>query len=203
LGHLPIGAIIIKLGPRQIKLSKQTARELEELSAEQRRVLLAEAAAAKTDDEAAAIIKRGVETNDESKRPATAGVAATAKGPGVWRATAESMSPRARAYQTQITGRQEIYVVNGVKFDGFSNDILLEAKGPGYVKFVKGDRFRDWFTKLPNILAQAQSQKKPPAEYQSHGTWLIKNWSSRFAKPLMSRESESLSFTLPLFTSDS
>jgi hypothetical protein len=61
LGHLPIGAIIIKLGTRKIKISKPTARKLEELSSEQRKILMSQAAAAKTDDEAAAIIKGGVE----------------------------------------------------------------------------------------------------------------------------------------------
>jgi hypothetical protein len=61
LGHLPIGAIIIKLGPRQIKLSKQTARKLQELSGDQRKALMSQAASARTDDEAAAIIKRSVD----------------------------------------------------------------------------------------------------------------------------------------------
>ncbi len=49
-------------------------------------------------------------------------------------------------------------MVNGVKFDGFKDRILLEAKGPGYVKFVKDDKFRDWFTKVPEILEQARRQ---------------------------------------------
>jgi RHS repeat-associated protein len=41
--------------------------------------------------------------------------------PGEWVNAAESMSARASAYQTKITGRLagEVYRVNGVKFDGF------------------------------------------------------------------------------------
>jgi hypothetical protein len=71
LGHLPIGAIIIKLGTRQIKISKPTARKLEELSSEQRKILMSQAAAAKTDDEAAAIIKHGVDVRQGA--PAASG----------------------------------------------------------------------------------------------------------------------------------
>jgi hypothetical protein len=54
--HLPIGAIIISLGSRRIKLSKAVARELESLGSAERKALLAKAAAAKTDDEARVII---------------------------------------------------------------------------------------------------------------------------------------------------
>jgi len=59
-------------------------------------------------------------------------------GPGVWRIVNEEMSERAAAYQTQITGRpaNESYTVKGVKFDGYSAGMLLDAKGPGYAQWV-------------------------------------------------------------------
>ena len=60
LGHLPVGAVIIKLGKRELNLSKKLARDLDKLSIEQRKVLLAKAAAAKTTDEAVATIRQGV-----------------------------------------------------------------------------------------------------------------------------------------------
>jgi len=65
--HLPIGAIIVKFGKRQVKLGKQLARDFEKLNVEQRTTLLAKAAAAKTDDEAAAIITRGIEVVTETE----------------------------------------------------------------------------------------------------------------------------------------
>ena len=31
----------------------------------------------------------------------------------------------------------QVYVVDGVRFDGYNKDILMEAKGPDYKKFIK------------------------------------------------------------------
>lgn len=157
LGQLPIGAIIISLGSRRIKLSKAMARELEAFSPAERKVLLASAAAAKTDDEAAAIIKREIAGRRGSKPSAGKGIAPGADGPGLW-VKPKAMSPRARAYQTQITGREEEYVLNGVQFDGFSDGVLLEAKGPGYRNFVKGEDLRTWFTGAEEIFDQTKRQ---------------------------------------------
>ncbi len=67
LAHLPIGAIIVKFGKRQVKLTKQLARDFEKLSVEQRTILLEKAAAAKTDEEAVVIIKRGIEAATETE----------------------------------------------------------------------------------------------------------------------------------------
>ena len=67
VGLLPVGAIIVKFGKRQVKLTKQLARDFEKLSVEQRRALLAKAEAAKTDEETVAIIKRGVEVVTETE----------------------------------------------------------------------------------------------------------------------------------------
>ncbi len=69
------------------------------------------------------------------------------------------MSARARAYQTQITGRTgEAFVVNGVKFDGIDAGTLLEAKGPGYATFVRNGQFQPWFQGRQALITQARNQ---------------------------------------------
>ena len=78
---------------------------------------------------------------------------------GTWTRVNEAMSVRAAEYQARITGRTgEAYLVDGVKFDGFTDGILLEAKGPGYAKFVKNGVFRDFFRGKKALLKQAESQ---------------------------------------------
>ncbi|MFY2561197.1 Tox-REase-5 domain-containing protein [Corallococcus terminator] len=76
------------------------------------------------------------------------------KGPGQWAPAKESMSPRARRYQEQLSGHSadEAYWVGGVgrdsggvKFDGFEKGVLQEAKGPGYAKFFEGLDPKRWF----------------------------------------------------------
>ncbi|WP_275663281.1 Tox-REase-5 domain-containing protein [Corallococcus macrosporus] len=85
---------------------------------------------------------------------ATANEGAPSKGPGQWGSAREVLNPRARRYQEQITGHKadEAYWVGGVgkdsggvKFDGFENGVLLEAKGPGYAKFFEGLEPKAWF----------------------------------------------------------
>lgn len=60
---------------------------------------------------------------------------------GSFQSANESMSARAAKYQSQVTGTPNglVYKVDGVKFDGYSNGILQEAKGPGYGNFVSKD----------------------------------------------------------------
>lgn len=60
--------------------------------------------------------------------------------------------------------------VNGVKFDGYSNGVLQEAKGPGYASFVKEGRFQRWFHGRSGLVEQAQRQAS-----ESGGTPII--WS--------------------------
>ena len=83
-------------------------------------------------------------------------------GPGAWRSVNEAMSPRARAYQAKVTGSSPntVYVVNTVKFDGFDNGFLVEAKGPGYAHFVKNGRFQKWWldTGGKALIEQAERQ---------------------------------------------
>lgn len=87
------------------------------------------------------------------------GVAANA-GPGAWGTAAECMSSLAAAYQSRITGRSagSVYYVNGVKFDGFANGVLQEAKGPGYADFVRNGQFQPWFSGADGLVSQAQRQ---------------------------------------------
>jgi restriction endonuclease fold toxin 5 of polymorphic toxin system len=78
-----------------------------------------------------------------------------AAGPGQWGPAKESMSARSRAYQEQISGHSadEAYWVGGtstkdggVRFDGFKDGVLVEAKGPGYAnKFFETLEPRPWF----------------------------------------------------------
>ncbi|CAM3167159.1 Tox-REase-5 domain-containing protein [Corallococcus soli] len=97
-------------------------------------------------------------------------------GPGQWGPARESMSERARRYQEQISGHSadEAYWVGGVgkdsgglKFDGFADGVLLEAKGPGYAnKFLDNLSPRVWFQKsgAKALVEQAQRQlaRAPP-----------------------------------------
>ena len=90
---------------------------------------------------------------------AAAGTAVAAQGAGRWMRVEESMSPRAAAYQAQITGRAgDAFVLNGVKFDGFANGVLQEAKGPGYAAFIKDGVFQPWFNGASDLVSQAQRQ---------------------------------------------
>jgi hypothetical protein len=93
-----------------------------------------------------------------------------AKGPGEWGPAHESMSKRAARYQEQICGQSvsDAYWVGGVgrnsggiKFDGFKDGVLLEAKGPGYAnKFDDNLNPKKWFAPsgAKQLIAQARRQ---------------------------------------------
>ncbi|WP_367616335.1 Tox-REase-5 domain-containing protein [Corallococcus exercitus] len=98
--------------------------------------------------------------------------AAPSKGPGQWAPANESMPERARRYQEQVTGHSadEAYWVGGtstkaggIKFDGFRDDVLLEAKGPGYAAFFEDDLSpKDWFKssgKAQELVTQGRRQR--------------------------------------------
>src|SRR5262245_9074303 len=74
----------------------------------------------------------------------------------------ENMSPLASQYQKQITGlaRDKAYVVNGVKFDGYFNAVLLEAKGIGYAKLIRELGPKDLRDLAAKTLKQAKDQLK-------------------------------------------
>ncbi|RKH92100.1 hypothetical protein D7Y21_00435 [Corallococcus sp. AB045] len=97
---------------------------------------------------------------------------APSNGPGQWAPANESMSPRARQYQEQITGHSadEAYWVGGtstkdggLKFDGFKDDALLEAKGPGYAEFFEANlapkRWFDASGKARELVNQGRKQR--------------------------------------------
>jgi RHS repeat-associated protein len=98
---------------------------------------------------------------------------AAESGPGVWASASESMSGRATAYQEQITGRAagSVYKVNGVKFDGYADGALQEAKGPGYAQFVKNGEFQPWFRGSAGLVSQAERQVA--AAGGTPITWLV------------------------------
>ncbi len=110
----------------------------------------------------AAIILQRARTAARSGQPA--------QGPGQWGPAHESMSPRAARYQEQISGRpaSEAYWVGGkdhksggVKFDGFEDGVLLEAKGRGYANKFNDDLTpKKWFAPsgAKEILEQARRQ---------------------------------------------
>lgn len=89
-------------------------------------------------------------------------VGTTDGGPGVWERVNESMSDRARMYQEAVTGvPSDIgYRVNGVKFDGFKNGTLIDAKGPGYEKFLNTERTKTlpWYRGGDLLMNQARAQ---------------------------------------------
>jgi hypothetical protein len=72
----------------------------------------------------------------------------------------EAMSGCAAAYKQQITGRAagSVYEVNGVKFNGYANGALQEAKGPGYASFVKNGEFQPYFRGAQGLVDQAMRQ---------------------------------------------
>jgi hypothetical protein len=86
--------------------------------------------------------------------------AARAVGPGVFKSVSESMSAASAAYQARVTGLKAgtAYVVKGVKFDGFANGVLIEAKAR-YAQFVKGGTFRSWFRGKYGFIKQAERQR--------------------------------------------
>ncbi|WP_255424875.1 Tox-REase-5 domain-containing protein [Corallococcus sp. CA053C] len=108
--------------------------------------------------------------------------AAPSQGPGQWGPAKESMSTRARRYQEQITGHSadDAYWVGGmstqaggVKFDGFKDGVLLEAKGPGYTKFFDGLETKEWFrhSGARGLIEQARRQLR-----NVHGTGFPIQW---------------------------
>ncbi|ATB41528.1 hypothetical protein CYFUS_006994 [Cystobacter fuscus] len=110
----------------------------------------------------AAIILQRTQASGQAPSPAP--------GPGQWGPAGESMSARARAYQEQITGHSadDAYWVGGmstkaggVRFDGFTDGVLLEAKGPGYAnKFFDTLEPKPWFknTGAQALVDQARRQ---------------------------------------------
>ncbi|ATB45654.1 hypothetical protein MYMAC_001239 [Corallococcus macrosporus DSM 14697] len=88
---------------------------------------------------------------------------APSKGPGRWRPAKEHMEEPARRYQAQVASAPEgqVYEIDNVKFDGFNGASLLEAKGPGYEKFLgQGVEQGGWFEGFMGMVKQARSQQR-------------------------------------------
>ncbi|RKI37335.1 hypothetical protein D7Y27_25855 [Corallococcus sp. AB004] len=90
-----------------------------------------------------------------------------AGGPGKWVQVNESMSNRASDYQALVTGAPKgtaYRVKKGneeVDFDGYDLDesVLLDAKGPGYEKFLdEAPGFKAYFKGDKGLLQQARRQ---------------------------------------------
>ncbi|WP_328707279.1 Tox-REase-5 domain-containing protein [Citreicoccus inhibens] len=86
---------------------------------------------------------------------------APSDGPGRWEFARESMEESARRYEKEVTGAPDgqSYVVGDVKFDGYKDGVLLEAKGPGYAKFIPdAAESGGWFQGFRKIVNQAERQ---------------------------------------------
>ncbi|MFF0965946.1 RICIN domain-containing protein [Streptomyces sp. NPDC003703] len=90
-------------------------------------------------------------------------------GPGVWQWVKDEAKdkPAAVAYEEQITGIPVGfgYVIHGtpnargfVKFDGYKDGVLLDAKGENYAWAVKNGRFRPDFKGAQSMVDQANRQ---------------------------------------------
>ncbi|RKH42139.1 hypothetical protein D7X12_16515 [Corallococcus sicarius] len=91
------------------------------------------------------------------------GGASSSGGPGRWKPAREHMEEPARRYQAQITQAPEglVYEIDDVKFDGFNERLLLEAKGPGYEKFLdQAVEQGGWFEGFSDMVRQARRQQQ-------------------------------------------
>jgi hypothetical protein len=148
---------------RGIRVPDALVKDFAALNPEDQLAIAKEAAAAGKDD-VAKTIELGIQRRRTTARPQPKSPEATPTPKalsGKWIAKIENMSARARAYQTQITGRNgEVYRYNGVEFDGVGNGVLLEAKGPGYSTFIEGSTFKKWFKNESKLLRQAADQSR-------------------------------------------
>jgi hypothetical protein len=82
-------------------------------------------------------------------------------GPGTWGSVEEErMSAASAAYQMRVTGGVPVgigYRVGGVKFDGYQDGVLIDAKAK-YDQFVKNGEFVDWFSGAESMASQAKAQ---------------------------------------------
>ncbi|MER7660757.1 ricin-type beta-trefoil lectin domain protein [Streptomyces sp. NPDC096193] len=120
--------------------------------------------------------KAGIAARVAFSAVASSGCWADLTGPGQWKAENESMKPAALAYQTRITGvpagmvyRLTADTKSGwVKFDGFKNGTLLDAKN-GYLGLIdpKTGKFYKWYK---SAAEEAQRQNKA---FERHGIPIV------------------------------
>ena len=101
-------------------------------------------------------------------------------GPGRWiHKTPTTKSEEALAYQEQVTGRPAwwVYEVDGVEFDGFSGQDLLEDKGPGYCSFFNANGTpKYWYVnsgKFNEMMEQAGRQWAVSTGRGSSLVWFV------------------------------
>ena len=106
---------------------------------------------------------------------------------GSWQDVNESMSKASRDYQAAITGHTgQAWVQNGVKFDGYSNGILIETKAK-YSQFVDSSgTFRSWFKGADGFVDQARRQLA--AANGAPITWYFKEKAARDATEILFRQ---------------
>lgn len=87
-------------------------------------------------------------------------LARVSDGPGNFRRVNDRHSATSAAYQQQVSGFPSdfTYNVNGVEFDGYLDDVLLEAKGPNYAWMVTDGQFRPGMNVIDGSLDQARRQ---------------------------------------------
>jgi hypothetical protein len=69
-----------------------------------------------------------------------------------------------------------------VKFDGFRNNVLLDAKGPGYAAFVRNGEFMGWFQGQWSLIEQARRQASAAPGYSIE--WHVAEEPAAFQKLL-------------------
>ena len=145
-----LGKLGVKLGIRKVD---DAARSPAENSAAARKRRQAA-------DEAAPPKKEAKPSPTPRPSPPPQPAATPGGGPGRFERENEGMKERAARYQQQVTNTPpgQVYRVGGVKFDGFENGVLLDAKGPGYKNLVKDGEFRRPFRVRADLVDQARRQ---------------------------------------------
>jgi hypothetical protein len=121
---------------------------------------------------------------------------ASPKGPGQWKyEEPTTRSKNALDYQEQITGRPAwwVYMVGLLEFDGFNGVELLEAKGPGYLRFFNPDGTpKYWYVKsgkFNQMMDQARKQSKAAEQLGFPVVWHVADAKvAEFLRKLFTRE---------------
>lgn len=98
-----------------------------------------------------------------------------ADGLGAWTKVNENMSKRASAYQRYVTGIPDnvSYKLNGVKFDGYDGEKLIDAKDH-YEQFAKNGRFQGWWKHGADAMVD-QAERQTKAAGRTDIEWWVSN----------------------------
>ena len=99
---------------------------------------------------------------------ASAGLGSAVPKPSfAWKAVKESMSARAAAYEAKnFSPKGFALVQNGVRFDAAVGRTLVELKGPGYERLLKGSIGRKVLDKLLDQARRQAGAYKGPIEWR-------------------------------------